>query len=109
MKKEGQTTFKQAPVSERNKQHILDILKEEGLTEKQINEMPWEKVWKLYLESVGELFSREFGFIYKALEENPRFAHMLNPGIKAMREGLEKFVKELEDKEKKKNREKESS
>jgi len=82
MKKRRQTSFKEGSISEENRQHILDILKEEGFTEEQLNEMALEKVWKLYLDSVGEFFSREMGLINKSLEENPQLISILNPLIK---------------------------
>lgn len=93
--------FKQAPISERNKQHILDILKEEGLTEEQINEMPWEQLWKLYLDSVGELLFRELSPVYNALEKNPQLATMLSPLIKDLRKALEDMERSAEEMEKK--------
>ena len=97
---EGKTTFKEAPISVANRQHILDILKEEGFSEEQLDKMLWKRVWTLYLDSVGELFSRELGPIHNALEKNPHLATMLSPFMKELQkivEDLEKSVKESEE------------
>jgi hypothetical protein len=100
MRRKRKETFKSAPISEENRQHILAILREDGFTEKQLNKMPWERVWKLYLDSIGELVSRELSPIYYALEKNPRLAIELSPFIKELHkiaEDLEKSVKESDE------------
>jgi len=101
VKQRKKTTFKDAPVSEKNRQHILDILKEEGFTEEQLNEITWEQVWKLYLDSVGELLSRELSPVYNALEKNPQLATLLSPLIKDLRKALEDLGKSAEEMEEK--------
>lgn len=101
MKKNSQTTFKDASISESNRRHILDILKKEGFTEEQLNKMPFEKVWQLYLDSLGEFFSRELSPVYDFLEKNPHAATVLSPLIKELlriAEDLEKSVEESIDK-----------
>lgn len=101
MEQGKKTTFKNASISEKSRQHILDILKEEGFTEEQLNEMAWEQVWKLYLDSIGELFSRELSPVYNALEKNPQLATTLSPLIKDVRKALEDLEKSAEEMEKK--------
>ena len=93
---EPKTTFKDAPLSAANRQHVLDILKEEGFSEEQLNGMLLEQVWKLYLDSVRELFSREIGSAYNAFEKNPRMAAMLSPLMSQLIKELHKIVENLE-------------
>ena len=94
---ERKTTFKDAQISAANRQHILDILKEEGFSEEQLDGMLWEQVWKLYLDSVRELLSREFGSIGNELERNPHLAAVLQPFVRELRKSLEDLEKSAEE------------
>lgn len=95
-KKAGEMTFKAAPMSEESKRDILVVMKEEGFTEEQLNEMPLEQVVKLYIDSVSETMSSEISKMARVLEGNPQLASMFNPWIRRMNRKLEELVDSLE-------------
>jgi hypothetical protein len=74
----------------------LAILKEEGFTEEQLDEMPVEQVWKLYIESIGETMSNEISKMARAFERDPQLASTFNPWIRRMNRQLEDLVDSLE-------------
>ncbi len=72
------------------RRNIVDQLKVEGFSEVQLDEMPCERVWTLYLDSIACTLSDEIGKIGKMIESNPQLASSLNPVVK-------KSIKELDD------------
>jgi len=109
---ERKTTFKEAAVSAESKQQIICALREEGFTEEQLNEMTWERVWKLYVDSFQELFSRELGATCTLMEKNPQSIPALEPHIEELCRTLKDLEKWAEDslrKQEEKERKKEGS
>jgi len=92
--------FKDVPMSAENRRLIVDTLKEEGFSEEQLNGMLGEQVWKLYIDSVRELLSREMASFYSTLEKNPHIASAMSPLVSQLVEKLRKTVEDLERKEK---------
>jgi ribosome-interacting GTPase 1 len=104
MNEKNQKTFEETPLSDNSRQNIVRVLKEEGFSEEQLNAMSFEKVWKLYIDSLSETMSSEISEIARAFERNPQLASTFNPLIKRMNRQLEDLVdsleKELDKKEK---------
>jgi len=104
MSERNPKTFREAPLSDDDRQSIVSVLKEEGFSEEQLNAMAFEKVWKLYIDSVSETISGEISGIARAFERNPQLASVFNPLIKRINRQLEDLVdsleKELDKKEK---------
>jgi len=99
-------TFRETILSNDSRQNIVRVLKEEGFSEEQLNAMSFEKVWKLYIDSLSETMSSEISEIARAFERNPQLASTFNPLIKRMNRQLEDLVdsleKELDEKKEKK-------
>ncbi len=89
-------TFKEMQISDDSRKNIIDALKEEGFTLEQIDAMEPERVWKLYLDTVGEIFSHELSGIAKVFRENPQVASNALPQLRQLRQELEKFADSLE-------------
>jgi len=78
---------------------LLQVLLSEGFTKEQANEMKMEKAWKLYFDSLTALISKMLTQTYKGLERFPERASIIEPHLKKMTKQLQKWVKELEEKE----------
>jgi hypothetical protein len=104
-------TFKEASISGDLRRSIVNALKEEGFSEEQLNVMEPDRVWKLYIDSFRETFSREFSEFAKACERYPELALMSAPLMKELthqlKDSLDKLEKELAEKEKKEKGQKE--
>jgi hypothetical protein len=93
---ENRITFKGIPLPDEVRQSIVCILKEEGFSEEQMNSMAFEKIWKLYLESVGKTTSDMIAEIARAFERNPQLASTVDPTIKEINRQLEDLENSLE-------------
>ena len=106
MTEKNPKTFRETILSNDSRQNIVRVLKEEGFSEEQLNAMSFEKVWKLYIDSLSETMSSEISEIARAFERNPQLASTFNPLIKRMNRQLEDLVdsleKELDEKKEKK-------
>lgn len=89
-------TFREIPLFDDNRQTIVNALKEEGFSEEQLNAMDSGRVWKLYLDTVGETLSRQISEITRATEKNPQLASKINPLIKKSIQQLENLADSLE-------------
>lgn len=91
-----QTTFGMIPLADDARRKILGTLKEEGFNEKQLNEMAFERVWKLYIDSFTEAICSQISELSRSMEANPQFASSLNPQLKKINHELQKLVDSLE-------------
>jgi len=97
MSEKNPKTFRETPLSDDARQSIVSVLKEEGFSEKQLNAMAFEKVWKLYLDSVTETMSNEIAEMARAFERNPQLASKFNPLIERINRQLEDWANSLEE------------
>jgi ribosome-interacting GTPase 1 len=108
MNEKNPKTFRETILSDDSRQSIVRVLKEEGFSEEQLNAMSFEKVWKLYIDSLSETMSSEISEIARAFERNPQLASTFNPLIRRMNRQLEDLVdsleKELDEKKEKKEK-----
>ena len=99
-------TFRETPLSDDNRQSIVSVLKKEGFSEEQLNVMPFEKVWQLYVDSFSKIMSNGISEMARVYERNPQLASMLNPLIEKLKRELEDLAdfaeKELDKKKEKK-------
>jgi hypothetical protein len=96
MNEKNPVTFGETPLSDNVRQSIVGVLKEEGFSEEQLNALAFERVWKLYLDSVCKTTSDMFAEIARAFERNPQLASIINPRIREINRQLEDFVNSLE-------------
>ncbi len=76
---------------------LLQVLLNEGFSEKEANQLKMEKAWNLYLDSIINSSSQMFTQVYRGLEESPEKASVLEPYFEKMRKQLEDIIKDLED------------
>ena len=81
-----------------NKRFLLETLRREGFSEQQINEMKMEKIWKLFLDSLSVDMDKYMTEISIGLEKRPWAAPIVALHIKKLRQILEEWNKELEEK-----------
>jgi hypothetical protein len=89
-------TFKEYPLSDADRQSIVNALKEDGFSEEQLNAMPPERVWELYVNSMTEIIDREFSKFARVYQNNPQLAPLIDPLIKRMNRQLEDLGNFLE-------------
>jgi hypothetical protein len=82
-------TFKEYPLSDADRRSIVNALKEDGFSEEQLNAMPPERIWELYMNSMTEIISREFSEFARVYQNNPQLAPLIDPLIKRMNRQLE--------------------
>ena len=97
MSEKNPKTFRETVMSDESRQSVMSALKAEGFDEEQLNAMPSEKVWKLYIGSQTKIVSDEIAGMAKILEGNPHLASMFNPLIKKLRRQLEDWENTLEE------------
>ena len=76
---------------------LLQVLLNEGFSEKEANQLKMEKAWNLYLDSIINSSSQMFTQVYRGLEESPEKASVLEPYFEKMRKQLDDMIKDLED------------
>lgn len=76
---------------------MLTVLRREGFSDKQINEMKIEKAWKFYMDSYSTLVNRMMGLLSRGLEKWPERAPIVQPHLKRLNEMLKEFIKEFEE------------
>jgi transcriptional regulator NrdR family protein len=97
MTEESRKTFRETPLPDDVRQNIINTLREEDFSEEQLNEMVFQKVWNLYVDSVTKILSDEVGELARAFERNPQLASMFNPPIKRITQELENSAKSMEE------------
>jgi hypothetical protein len=83
---------------------LLHVLRREGFTEEQANEMKMEKAWKFYLDSISMVFDQMMGKLSVGLEKNPLAALTVLPQVEQLKDQLEESVKKLEEEEKRRKK-----
>jgi len=79
---------------------VLAVLRKEGFSDEQINEMKMKKVYKLYLDSISVFFEQTITSLSRGLDKHAERASIVQPHLKRLVEMLEKWTQELEEKKK---------
>ncbi|MCK4481688.1 hypothetical protein KAU55_00565 [Candidatus Bathyarchaeota archaeon] len=81
------------------KRELLTVLKKEGFSEEQVNEMKMDRVWKNYLKALGDEFEDMISSLAKSLETgkiHPKALQLFNEKIREITKQLEKLTEEHE-------------
>jgi len=92
---------------ENAKHAMLQTLRREGFTDKQVNEMKMDRVWKLYVDSQIPFFDKFLTDVSVLLKIQPKLASTINPHLKKLTKQFEELNKELEEQIKRQNKKKE--
>ena len=79
---------------------LLQVLRREGFTEEQANEMKMKRAWKFYFSSISHMTARMMDLLCKGLERWPERAHLVEPYLKKLKEISEEGIREFEEQEK---------
>lgn len=109
-KKVGEMTFKEfrVEVKKRGADEIIEdpnfgiliVLRREGFSDEQIDEMKMDKVWKLYLDSISVVLDQYMRLLSRGLKEKPEIEPIVAPHLEKLAEGLKKWIKEMEEQKK---------
>lgn len=76
---------------------LLQVLRREGFTEEEANNMKMEKAWKFYFDSLSVLFSRMGDLLSKGLDRWPERASIVAPYLKKITKQIKEQINELEE------------
>jgi hypothetical protein len=83
---------------------LLQVLRREGFTEEQANEMKMERAWKFYLSSISDMMARMMDILCKGLERWPERAPLVEQYLKKLKEISEEGIRELEEQERRRKK-----
>jgi len=84
-------------VAEEVKAFLDTLLRSDGFSDDQINEMKMEKLWKLMLHSFSALMDNWLTLISVGLEKKPERKPLVLPILKKLTEHFRKMEKELKE------------
>ena len=87
---------------------IIQKMKEEGFTEKQVYSMPMKQLWSLFMDSTSNTATKIVTDMALLIEKNPHIIEKASPILDELTKNLEKMCDEMEaDLEKREKKKKE--
>jgi hypothetical protein len=85
---------------------IIQKMKEEGFTEKQVYSMPMKRLWSLFMDSTSNNVTKMVSDMALLIEKNPGMAQKASPILEELTRNLEEMCDEMEAELKKKEKRK---